>query len=197
MREFVVRARSAPVEPGRFLRSVGNGPHVEYLAQIMVSALLVSKGHRADTRVSLVMEGSRDYSRMVTIDGGPLGSLPGWHESALLGVLAEALTAARGLAKASRVEPMSGISVSTLSFEAAVRDSTAPVYLLDRKGTDIRAVELPEDARFVLTDHIPMPKKTISYLHRLGASSISLGPTVLHAAQCITLIHNELDRQGV
>lgn len=195
MREFLIRARSAPVDPVRFRRSVGEGPHVEYLAQIIVSALLVSKGHRSDTRLSLVLEGSSDFSRTVTFDGAHLGSLPGWHESAMLDVVAGVLARARGLGKAERVESIGGISVSTVSFEASVRDGQVPLYLLDRRGTDIRDVELPENARFVLTDHIPMPKKTINYLRRLGARPVSLGPTMLHAAQCVTLIHNELDRQ--
>ncbi len=200
MREFLIRARSAPVDPGRFRRSVGEGPHVEYLAQIIVSALLVSKGHRSDTRLSMVLEGSSDFSRTVTFDGAHLGSLPGWHESAMLEVLAGLLAGSRGLGKAERVEPISGVSVSAVSFEACVRDNGArdvPLYLLDRRGTDIRDVELPTNARFVLTDHIPMPKKTINYLRRLGAKPVSLGPTMLHAAQCVTLIHNELDRQGL
>ena len=49
----------------------------------------------------------------------------------------------------------------------------------------------------VFTDHLTMPKKTDRFLSRLGAKPISVGPKMLLATQCIVLVHNELDRQGI
>jgi tRNA (pseudouridine54-N1)-methyltransferase len=46
---------------------------------------------------------------------------------------------------------------------------------------------------FILTDHIPMPPKTLLGLERLGAKKLSLGPRMLFASQCVVLIHHELD----
>ena len=46
---------------------------------------------------------------------------------------------------------------------------------------------------FILTDHIPMPPKTLLGLVRLGAKKLSLGPRMLFASQCVVLIHHELD----
>ena len=46
---------------------------------------------------------------------------------------------------------------------------------------------------FLLTDHLPMPKKSFNSLERLGAERIALGPKMLFASQCVVLIHNELD----
>jgi tRNA (pseudouridine54-N1)-methyltransferase len=68
--------------------------------------------------------------------------------------------------------------------------------MLDRKGDDIRQTAMPADPVFLLTDHIPMPKKTFKSLARQGVEKLSLGPVMLHASQCISIIHNELDRQG-
>ncbi|NMV94424.1 tRNA (pseudouridine(54)-N(1))-methyltransferase TrmY, partial [Vibrio cholerae] len=48
---------------------------------------------------------------------------------------------------------------------------------------------------FILTDHIPMPKKSGNSMKRLGVEKISLGPKMLFASQCVTLIHNEIDHQ--
>ena len=70
-----------------------------------------------------------------------------------------------------------------------------PIYLLEKKGEDIRAADLTGDRAFIFTDHIPMQKKTLSLLRRLGVRGLSLGPKVLFAAHCITLVHNELDRR--
>ena len=40
MREFLIRARKAPVDPERFLCNVGEKSHVEYLAQVMQQTAL-------------------------------------------------------------------------------------------------------------------------------------------------------------
>jgi tRNA (pseudouridine54-N1)-methyltransferase len=51
------------------------------------------------------------------------------------------------------------------------------------------------DPCFLLTDPIPMPKKIIPSLERLGAKKITPGSTKLFASQCVVLIHHELDRR--
>lgn len=196
MREFIIRARKAPVDAGRFLGSVGKGAHVEFLAQIMINALFISKGHREDTCLTLVLEDSPDFSRAITIAGNTFGSLPGLNEDALLHTCASALRAAENLGKEQSIVCDNGIIVRTISFERLVKEKTetCPVYMLDRKGTDIRQTAIPTDPVFLLTDHIPMPKKTFKSLARQGVQKLSLGPVMLHASQCISVIHNELDR---
>ena len=64
MIEFIVRARSAPVEADRFLASIGTGVGVEYLADIVRHAMFISQGHRSDACLSLVLEKSADFSRV-------------------------------------------------------------------------------------------------------------------------------------
>lgn len=196
MREFVVRCRGAPVDPARFLASVGSEPHVEFLAQVVLSAMFIAGGHRDDTILWLVLESSGDYSRTLCLDGRLLGNLQGMHETALLTTLADALSAGRSLSKEERATAGSGITVAALSFEHLVKQKaqSGSLYVLDRRGTDIRESPPPGDAVFVMSDHIPMPRKTLKWLERLGARRVSLGPVTLHTSQCLVLVHNELDR---
>lgn len=197
--EFIVRARKAPVDPDRFLAAVGGEGRVEYLAHMIVNALLVSKGHREDTRLTLVLEDSKDYSRALTFDGASLGSLSGTNEQAMLQACAGALHESKGMGKEEVRTVDRGIVVETVSFEHLVKQkvTNSRVYMMDRKGADIREALFDEDPVFLLTDHIPMPKKTFNSLARLGVTKVSLGPVVLHASQCISVIHNELDRLGL
>ena len=65
---------------------------------------------------------------------------------------------------------------------------------MDRKGTPIEEQDFGDNPCFLLTDHIPMPKKTFNSLERLGTKKISLGPKMLFASQCVVLIHHALDR---
>ena len=69
----------------------------------------------------------------------------------------------------------------------------ALLFIMDKKGTPIRQQGFSSRPCFLLTDHIPMPKKSFNTLKRLGAEKISLGPRMLFASQCVVLIHNELD----
>lgn len=48
---------------------------------------------------------------------------------------------------------------------------------------------------FLLTDHIPMPKKTFHSPAHLGAKKIVLGSRMPFASQCVVLIHYELDQR--
>jgi tRNA (pseudouridine54-N1)-methyltransferase len=195
--EFIVRARAASTDPATFMASVGSGAHVEYLAHMITNALMVSKGHREDTTLHLVLEDSDDFSRCISLQGEQLGDLGGTTEAALLNVIKTALQYGQGLAKEASVLTPSGVKVTAISFEHLVKARVAegPVYVLDPKGEDIREAQLPVNAVFLLTDHVPMPKKTFKSMQRQGVNKLSLGPLMLHASQCITVIQNELDRR--
>ena len=102
-----------------------------------------------------------------------------------------------GKEQAKAVE--SGISVRTQSFEKLVKELAEDghqLYMMDPKGESIRELTFAEKPCFLLTDHIPMPKKSFNSLKRLGTEKISLGPTMLFASQCVVLINNELDLAG-
>lgn len=198
MPTFVVRAHSAPTDPAGFLGRAGKQAHVEYLAQIVQSALFISKGHRPEVELQLVLESSSDYSRTITLSGDSLGSLDGLTEAAILTLLADGLRASQGLGKERSVKTDSGIQVTAVSFERLARQylADAPVFLLSRKGTDLREQVLDEAGVFLLTDHVPMPRNLEKSLLRQGAKPVSVGPVMLQASQCIVVVENEFDRRA-
>jgi tRNA (pseudouridine54-N1)-methyltransferase len=195
--DFVVRAHSAPTDAARFLDEVGTGAHVEYLAQIVIASLFVSRGHRADVSLTLVLEHSRDFSRAITLSGASLGSLHGLTEAAILETLAAGLNAARDLGKEQSISLDNGIRVASISFERLAKRYLAAgsAFLLDKKGSDLREQPIPDDAVFFLTDHVPMPRNLHKSLVRQGAAPVSVGPVMLQAAQCIVVVQNEIDRR--
>ena len=196
---FVVRARAAPVDPDAFRAAIGRGVGVEYLAEIIRHALFISQGHRSEVTLQLVLEKSADYSRVLTIKGSALGAVSDLHEEALLALIVDALTAARGLGREERVTDARGVEIQAISFESLVKSlaGTHPVHVLTPDGEDIRGLTITGDPVFVMTDHTPMPKNTYKSMARQGVKPVSVGPKMLHAAQCITLINNELDRREI
>ena len=195
MRAFVLRARSTPTDSAGLLAAVGKDAHSEILAHTLMNAMFVAQSHRADVMVHLVLERTEDYSRTISFCSNDLRDIGGFHEQALLGKVAKALDASRGMSKEESrpVEP--GIVVRTISFEKLVQELARDfqLFVMDRKGISIRAQKFSGAPCFLLTDHLPMPKKSFNSLQRLGVEKISLGSRMLFASQCVVLIHHELD----
>ena len=197
MRTFVLRARAAPTDSRKLLASVGRDAHAEILAHTLMNAVFVAQSHRADVVVYLVLESTRDYSRTIRFEPDAMHDIGGFDERALLGKIANALDASQGMGKEETRPVESGVTVRTISFERLVQELAEDhqLFVMDRKGASIREQAFAGKPCFLLTDHVPMPKKSFNSLERLGAKKLTLGPKMLFASQCVVLIHHELDQR--
>jgi tRNA (pseudouridine54-N1)-methyltransferase len=195
MRAFVLRARAAPTDSRALLEGVGQQAHTEILAHTLMNAIFVAQSHRDDVVVYLVLESTKDFSRTIVFNAAQLKNIGGFHEQALLAKIAKALDTSVGMSKEQQREVEAGITVQTISFEKLVKQLAEDyqLFVMDKKGTPIAEQLFEGDACFLLTDHIPMPKKSFNSLKKLGAEKISLGPKMLFASQCVVLINNHLD----
>ena len=197
MRTFVLRARAAPTDSQKLLASVGKEAHAEILAHTLMNAIFVAQSHRADVIVYLVLESTQDFSRTIRFEPAAMHDIGGFDEQSLLAKVAKALDASRGLGKEETRPVESGVTVRTISFERLVLELSGDhqLFVMDRKGTSIREQAFEGNPCFLLTDHIPMPKKSFNSLERLGAKKLTLGSKMLFASQCVVLIHHELDQR--
>ncbi len=197
MRTFVLRARAAPTDSAALLAEVGGDAHTEILAHTLMNAFFVAQAHRPDVVVYLVLESTRDFSRTLRFEVDAMHDIGGFDERTLLGKVARALDASRGMGKDEERAVEAGVTVRTSSFERLVQALAADhqLFLMDRKGTPIGEQVFADRPCFLLTDHIPMPKKAIPGLERMGATKVTLGPTMLFASQCVVLIHHALDQR--
>ncbi len=195
MRIFVLRARQGPTAPKAVRRALSYPDHFEVIAQSLINALLISRFTRHDTVFHVVLEGSPQPPLCVTFYGKHMESFGGFDEEAIVRLFETVLTKSKGMERGEHREAAKGIVLRKISFEALVRElcDAMPVYLLDKKGADLRKTPFDEEVAFLFTDHIPMQKKTLSLLKRLGDKGISLSPKMLFASQCITIVHQELD----
>ncbi len=70
------------------------------------------------------------------------------------------------------------------------------IFILDKKGEDLREVEIEENCVFVLGDHDGLPKKELKRLKQT-AISVSAGPKTYFASQTVVIVNNELDRRNI
>ena len=197
MRTFVLRARAAPTDSQKLLAGVGQEAHTEILAHTLMNAIFVAQSHRPDVTVYLVLESTQDFSRTIRFEANAMHDIGGFDERSLLGKVAKALAASRGMGKDESRPVESGVTVRTVSFERLVQELSEDhqLFVMDPKGTSIREQAFADNPCFLLTDHIPMPKKIFPSLERLGAKKLTLGAKMLFASQCVVLIHHELDQR--
>ena len=197
MRTFVLRARAAPTDSQKLLAGVGQEAHPEILAHTLMNAIFVAQSHRAEVVVYLVLESTQDFSRTIRFEADAMHDIGGFDERSLLAKVARALDASRGLGKDEARPVESGVPVRTTSFERLVQELAEDhqLFVMDPKGTPIREQAFADNPCFLLTDHIPMPKKIFPSLERLGAKKLTLGSKMLFASQCVVLIHHALDQR--
>jgi tRNA (pseudouridine54-N1)-methyltransferase len=197
MRTFVLRARAAPTDSQKLLAAVGQDAHTEILAHTLMNAIFVAQSHRPDVVVFLVLGSTADFSRTVRFEASAMHDIGGFDERALLGKIAAALDASRGMGKEETRPVESGVTVRTVAFERLVQELATDhqLYVMDPKGAPIHGQAFDGNPCFLLTDHIPMPKNTFHTLDRLGTKRISLGRKMLFASQCVVLIHHALDER--
>ena len=97
------------------LAQVGRTPTPKSWRTLM-NALFVAQSHRAGVTVYLVLESTRDYSRTIRFEIDAMRDIGGFDERALLGKVAKALDASRGMGrtKARPVEPGSLMRTTSL-----------------------------------------------------------------------------------
>ena len=197
MRTFVLRARAAPTDSQTLWASVGKDAHTEILAHTLMNAIFVAQSHRAEVVVYLVLESTQDFSRTIRFEADAMHDIGGFDERSLLAKVARALDASRGMGKDEARPVESGVTVRTTSFERLVQELAEDhqLFVMDPKGTPIREQAFADNPCFLLTDHIPMPKKIFPSLERLGAKKLTLGSKMLFASQCVVLIHHALDQR--
>lgn len=195
-RNFVVRARRGPTGANFSVDALAQANHLEAAVQAVLAALFYANTHRNDTTIHVVLEGAPDPPRTLRFGGDDLGSLVGLDERSIAEAIREALRVGVNIGSEEERTTTQGVAVMRRSFDAVIKEACAlgGFYYLDRRGRDIREVIPQAPAVFVLSDHLAMPRKSEQYMKRLGATALSVGPKLLFAAQCIVLIHNELDR---
>jgi len=196
MRTFIIRARKGTTRWERIRSNIGTKDHFEVIAHSVINAFFTSNGFREDVEMYIILESSEDFPRTIKLSGNEGLSIAGFHEEAVIELVEKALKDSQGLQKDETKIIAKGLQITGSGFEKCVRQllETRSVYLLDRKGTDIRDTRFDDNPVFILSDHLAMPKNSIKGLERHGLQTISLGKKMLFASQCVVLINHELDR---
>jgi tRNA (pseudouridine54-N1)-methyltransferase len=70
------------------------------------------------------------------------------------------------------------------------------IFILDKKGEDIRKAKIKDDCVFVLGDQEGLPKKELKRLKEV-AVPVSVGEKIYFASQVVAVVNNELDYREI
>ena len=182
-RQFILFSRLGKTDAA--FSNLHDAGRLDIVHECVVASLFLSHGLRKNVVFHAILNGPPSPPLHIEIDG-----------ATLYDVRTDVDTWQRILKKVVSGKPHPGITTSKTSFEALLRAKaeTAKVYVLEEGGKDIADATLPENAIFVLGDHVGLPKKAEVYALRYG-EKISLGKQPYLAASCITILNYLLDRQ--
>jgi tRNA (pseudouridine54-N1)-methyltransferase len=70
------------------------------------------------------------------------------------------------------------------------------IFLLDKKGEDIRKAKISKNCVFILGDHEGLPKKELKRVKDMS-NLVSVGNKIYFASQTVAVVNNELDYRGI
>lgn len=85
---------------------------------------------------------------------------------------------------------------SLLKLVEELKEEGNEIFILDKRGEDIRKVEISGNCVFILGDHEGLPKKELKRLKQI-AKSASVGDKIYFASQTVAVVNNELDYRGI
>jgi tRNA (pseudouridine54-N1)-methyltransferase len=194
MRQFVYFSKTA-VTSGNAL-SEGNlmkAGRMDIAIHTIIAGFFLSHDLRKDTKMHLVFYGMPDPPKHIEIQVKPELDI---SKKDVANLIRKILYKYR---EGEKREVLPGCFVEKKSFLKVIEeliDEGNEVYILDKKGEDIREAKISKDCVFVLGDHEGLPPKEFKRLKKM-VNSVSVGPKMYFASQVVSVVNNELDRRGI
>ncbi len=167
---------------------------MDLICKSIISALWLSNDMRKDTRINICLNGEPDPPLTIKLDGSSLKRVS--PDERNIATWLKKCLRYRDVVEDGWMETHDGIYLSKLDINKLLEKiSHHPLYLLERKGDDIRDLKVEKDPIFILGDHKGFPKKILKKCEEMGVEKISVGPREYFTSHSVTLVHNEIDRR--
>ena len=166
---------------------------MDIVIHFIINTFFVSHSLRDDVKLHLVFYGAPDPPKHIEIQIKPETNL---SKKDVANLIKKILYKYK---EGKKTEVLPGCFIEKKSFLNVVDGLVSEgkkIFILDKRGENMRKVKIPENSVFVVGDHDGLPKKELKRLRRI-ATLISAGPKTYFASQVITIINNELDLRGI
>jgi len=193
MRTFVYFSGTAKTSGNFNMNNLMEAGRMDIVIHAIINAFFLSHQLREDVVLHLIFYGSPDPPKHIEIRVKPETNL----SKKDIGNLIKKILYKYKEGKKTEVLP--GCFIEKKSFLNVIGELIKQgkrIFVLDKKGADIRKTEIPKESVFVVGDRNGLPKKELKRMKKI-ANLISVGPKTYFTSQAITIINNELDLRGI
>jgi tRNA (pseudouridine54-N1)-methyltransferase len=191
MREFIYYSKDAVTAGNYIQEDLMKAGRMDIAINVLISTFFLSHEMRSDVRLHFIFEGPPcppvhllfEYDSKMPIS-----------KKDVAGLIRKMLYKCPK-EKEKMIQIFPGCHIERRSFESLVNyldNNNGDVFLLDKKGKDIREHKFQGNEVFLLGDQDGFPRNKHHLLNRID--KISVSPKMLFASQVVTIVHNEIDR---
>lgn len=190
MKHFVYFSSKARTSGNFDMNNLMKAGRIDIAIHSFISALFLSHDKRKDVKMHFIFYGAPDPPKHIEIEINPELDI---SKKDVAGLLKRILYKYK---KGKKTEVFPGCLVEKKSFLNVVEELAKDnkIFLLDKRGEDIRKVKIAKNCVFVLGDHEGLPKKELKRLKKI-ATLVCVGPKTYFASQVVLIVNNELDRR--
>jgi len=192
MRTFVYFSSTARTSGNFSLDDLMKAGRMDIAMHVIINAFFLSHSLRDDVVLHLVFYGAPDPPKHIEIRVSEETKVSKKDVANLIKKILYKYKPGK------KTEAVPGCFVEKKSFLQVMEELTKQgkkIFILDKKGENIRKAKIPENSAFVLGDQNGLPKKEIKRLKKI-AQTISIGPKVYFASQVVSILNNEIDLRG-
>ena len=193
MREFIYFSASAATSGNALNQGLMQAGRMDIAIHTIIATFFLSHDFREDVKLHLVFYGMPDPPKHIEIQIKPELEI---SKKDVAGLIKRILYKYK---EGKRTEVFPGVFIEKRSFLNVINElikEDKEIFILDKKGEDIRKTEISKDCVFVVGDHEGLPKKELRRLKEV-AKKISIGPKMYFASQTVAIVNNELDRRVI
>ena len=190
MKHFIYFSKSA-VTSGNAL-SGGNlmkAGRMDIAIHVVIAAFFLSHDFRKDGKLHLIFYGQPDPPKHIEIQVTDELEI----SKKDVGNLIKKILYKYKPGKKTEVLPECFIEKkSLLNVVEELSEEENKIFLLDKRGENIRQAEIPDNCVFILGDHEGIQGKEMKRLKKIS-ESVSIGNKTYFASQTVAIVNNELD----
>jgi tRNA (pseudouridine54-N1)-methyltransferase len=189
MREFIYFSKSASTT-GNF-KDLMKAGRMDIVLHSIIASLFISNQMRPDVKLHLIFYGRPTPPRHIELETSEeLNNILSKKDVA--GLIKRILFKYK---EGKKIEAFPSCHIEKRSLTDVVKDlkkEGKEIFILEKKGTNLRKEKLPENSVFIIGDHEGLPKDELKRLKKIS-TKVSLGPQTYFASQSIVILQNELD----
>jgi tRNA (pseudouridine54-N1)-methyltransferase len=193
MREFVYFSQSARTSGNFDSKELMKAGRMDIAIHSFIQGVFLSHGFRKDAKFHFVFYGQPDPPKHIEIQVKDDLEISKKDVGNLIKKILYKFK------EGKKTEVFPGCFIERKSFLKLIdemKDEGKEIFILDKRGEDIRKAKISKNCVFILGDHEGLPKHEMRRLKDV-TKKVSVGDKMYFASQTVAVVNNELDYRGI